>query len=391
MPSSLRNAGASPVSVPLAVLPVGRGVVPSRKVDWARLARRGSTAAVMILTVVTLVRNAAGSTYGFDFHGIWNAGHAVLVGRSPYLAADPRVLLLAGNSFVTPPLLAVLAAPFSLLPFVVAATLWKLVSLGAFVAALRLLGLRDWRLYVLAVGSFPFVSGLAVGQPAGLFALAGAVAWLYRDSWKGAVAVGALIAAKLIAWPLVLWLVITGRIRCSLIAVASAAGLLAASWATVGFKGLLDYPKLLSADAHAFEELSHSTVGWAMRVGASASLVTAIAVIYALAVALAVVTAGRRSDLGWFAGALTLGLLTSPILWSHYLVLLFVPLAISRPRLDWVWMLAATAFWLSPSENVHHQWQIALVIVTASAIAVMSARPPSGLPFAPAVGSAPAT
>ena len=110
----------------------------------------------------------------------------------------------------------------------------------------------------LALCSFPFVSSLALGQPDGLLALLAAVAWRDRDRSRGAVAAGVLIAAKLLAWPLVLWLLVTRRVRSAAVCVASCGGHAGLSWALLGFQGLTAYPRLLAADAHAFEGRAHS-------------------------------------------------------------------------------------------------------------------------------------
>ena len=371
-------------------------VAPDRAgaINWPRFARRALLASLAAVAVTTVVRNALGGGYGVDFHGIWRAGHDLLAGQSPYLAPHWRTLLVASNAFIPPPPLAVLAAPFSVLPFAGAVAVWNLLCVGAFAGALRLVGVRDLRVYVVALCSFPLVASVGLGQPDGLFALGAAVAWRYRDRGRGALAVGALIAAKLLAWPLLLWLVLTRRARCSLIAMASALGLLAASWALIGFQGLLDYPRLLAADAHAFETRSHSVVAMMMRFGASAPVAGLLAIGCAVVVALAVIRLSRRSDLGFFTAALTAGLLLSPVLWSHYLVLLLVPLAIRRPRLDGAWLLTAV-FWLSPVEPARG-WQIVLVLLAAGAIALSPAsrsasrlwrRPVSGVRAARAITS----
>jgi hypothetical protein len=339
------------------------------EVDWRRLATWALITSLVVVAVMTLTRNALGSQYGFDFRGgIWKAGQDLLAGRSPYLAANARQLLLAGNSLITPPLLAVLAIPFSVLPFGLAVGLWNLVCAAAFAGALVLLGVRDRRIVLIALCSFPFVSSLILGQPDGLLALLAAIAWRWRDSWPGPVAVGVLIAAKLLAWPLLLWLLVTRRIRASAIALCTAVALLLLSWAPIGFKGLVDYPQLLAADARAFANRSHSVVAGAMRLGISEQLGTVLAIVVAAAVAIAIVRAARGSDRGYFAAAIAAGLLASPVLWSHYLVLLFVPLAIGRPRIDQLWLFTA-AFWLSPIEPAHG-WQIGLVLLTASTIAI---------------------
>jgi len=178
-----------------------------------------------------------------------------------------------------------------------------------------------------------------------------------------------LVAAKLLAWPLLLWLLATRRIRCSLTAVGSAVALLALSWALIGFKGLLAYPRLLAADSRAFAGGSHSITALLMRLGISQGLSTGLAITIAILIAAGIVYRARGSDLGWFTAAITLGLLSSPILWSHYLPVLFVPLAIARPRVNWVWLLAATVFVFSPIEPVAHGWQVALFLLGTIMIA----------------------
>ena len=351
--------------------PIGRGPLVADVGDSSPYSRWAPLLLVGIAALIIVSRMALGTQFGFDYHGIWRAGQQILAGHSPYPVPDPHRLLVAGNAFIVPPLLGVLSIPFSLLPFSAALPLWNVVSACAFAAGLGIVGVRDGRVYLLAACSFPFMSSQIMGQPDGLFALAAAVAWRYRDSWPGALAVGVLIAAKLLAWPLLLWLLITRRIRLSLIALASAIALLLLSWAPIGFKGMVGYPRLLAADAQAFETRSHSVVALAMRLGIPEGLSTGLAITVAIAVAFAVVRAAHGSDQGWFAAAITRGLLVSPILWSHYLVLLLIPLAISHPRFDWVWLLAGTAFVLSPIEPARG-WQIALVLVIVGTIAVMS-------------------
>jgi alpha-1,2-mannosyltransferase len=355
----------SPALIPspaTASIPAGEAPADSR---W------GPLIVVAIAAVIIVSRMALGSEFGFDYAGLWRGGREILDGHSPYLLHSWRQLLLAGNAFVVPPLLGELSIPFSVLPFHVALPLWNLLSACGLAAALKIVGVRDGRVYLLAACSFPFMSSQIMGQPDGLFALAAAVAWRYRDSWPGAVAVGVVIAAKLLAWPLLLWFLITRRFRSLLVSVSSAAVLLLLSWAPIGFKGLLGYPRLLAEDARGFETRSHSFVALAMRLGVPAGLSTGLAIAVAIAVVAAMVRAARGSDLGWFAAAITFGLLVSPVLWTHYLVLLLVPLAISRPRFDWVWVLTGTAFALSPVEPAHG-WQIAVVLLATITIAVMT-------------------
>jgi alpha-1,2-mannosyltransferase len=343
-------------------------------VDWRRLAERSLLAFVGVFAVVALAKSV-GNHYAADFHGgIWRASQAILGGHSPYASPNADRLFRLLNPYIPPPLLAILAIPLAVLPFWLASLLWSAVCAGAFVAALWLLGLRDRRAYVLALCSFPFVESLEVGGPEPLLALGVAAAWRYRDSWRGAVCVGAVIAAKLLAWPLIIWLLVTRRIRCALIAIGMAVGTLVASWACIGFKGLVAYPRLVAADARAFERISHSVVSAAMRLGASEHVAVAVMLAVAAGIASAIVRVTKGSDRGWFTAAIAFGLFASPLVWMHYLVILFVPLAIARYPSRGAWLLTA-GLWLLPFEPPPTVVEVLLVLVIASSIAFTASRP----------------
>src|SRR5919197_2069141 len=235
-----------------------------------------------LLAAFTMYGNAKSHAYVFDFRGgVWAASRDVLAGRSPYPPPEAEKLLAVGNAYIAPPLLAVLTVPLSLLPFVPALVVWDVVCTAALVLALRILGVRDWRVYGLALTSFPFVAGVVLGQPGGLLALCAAVAWRYRSSWRGAAAVGIVIALKLLAWPLLLWLVVTRRFRQAGTAAAVAIAATAGSWALIGFAGLSQYGRLLAADATAFQARSNSVVAAALRLGTTAPVARFLALLIA--------------------------------------------------------------------------------------------------------------
>jgi alpha-1,2-mannosyltransferase len=263
--------------------------------------------------------------------------------------------------------------PLSLLPFAPAVAVWGLLCTAAFVLALRIAGVRDWRVYGLAVTSFPFVASIGLGQPDGLLALGVVLAWRYRSSWRGAAAVGMLIAIKLLAWPLLIWLVATRRFKQAGVATTAAVIAAGGSWSLIGFKGLPEYARLLAADARAFAVRSHSVQAAALRIGTTSHVARLLAILVALAIAGAVARLATDRDHGLFAAALCFGLFVSPILWTHYLVILFVPLAISRRRTDAAWLLTI-AYWLSPLEPPPHTWQILFVLSLTAALAILSGR-----------------
>ena len=344
-PMALTADGYRPASDPRRF-----GGVRVWDVDWRRLANRVAVLTVPVLALVQLIANVAGrGVYAGDFtEGIRPAGWAVLHGSSPYPAPDPHRLLILLHSFITPPPIAIIAAPFALIPQPVAVGLWNLICVVALFLALRVMGVRDKRIYLLALCSFPLLDSLENGQPDGLFALAAALAWRYRDSWKGGVSAAPLIAAKLLAWPLLIWMLVTRRFRLLKITVVSTVLILLGSWAVIGFKGLAQYPRLVAADARAFETFpfSVSIVHALSPLGLPIGTARALAVVIAVALSGVIVVLARGSDQGWFSGALTLGLLCSPIVWLHYMVVLFVPLAFARRRPVLMWAAIAYSYWL---------------------------------------------
>jgi hypothetical protein len=332
-----------------------------------------------------------GHTYGYDFRGgMWQAGKAILAGKNPYPPPNSTVLLRELYAYIPPPLFALIGAPFAVLPWSVAITAWSVASLFAFLAALHLVGVRDWRVYAVAACSFPFVSTLGFGQTEGLLALGVAAAWRWRDSPGGAVAVGAVVAAKLIVWPLVIWMLLTRRTRAAGIAVVSAVAMLLFSWACIGFKGLSSYPSLLAADGRAFAGRTHSITALVMHMGVSQPPAQLLGL--ALAGILAAVLVRRRGtdDRTFFLVAVGFSLLASPMLEMHYVTVLLIPLAVLRPRLDALWIFAADIFWLSPHEPAA-AWQIALVLFAVTVLLVRARRHEQAEPaMAPARSPAPA-
>ena len=170
-----------------------------------------------------------------------------------------------------------------------------------------------------------------------------AACWRWRDhAGRAGLALGAIIALKLIALPLIVWLVATRRWRAAAVSVGVATALMAAGWALIGFHGLTGYPHLLSLLTDIESTRGYSAVAYANLVGISGHAASAAPYVVGLCLAAAAWTAGRRGREGDEAAFLfgVLGLLAfSPIVWHHYLVLLFVPLAIFCPRLAPVWTL----------------------------------------------------
>jgi hypothetical protein len=306
------------------------------------------------------------------------AARSALHGHSPYPTAS--VAALAHNDrFVYPPVTALLVAPLAVLPDEAGRVLVLLLTLGCVLLALRLLRVSDWRCYGLAVLTAPVVDTVSLGALSSAMLLGVAAAWRYRDRRYVAAPVIALTAvAKLFAWPLFVWLLATRRLRTAATAAAAALILLVGGWAAIGFAGLGGYPHLLRVLSRVEAVQSYSLAGL-LRVDGGAA--TALTGALGLAVVVAVVLAARGpdGDRRAFAVAVAGALLATPVLWLHYLVLLYAPIALARPRLSALWF-APLAFWVTPIAHSNGSvWRTCFVLAVAALIVVRSLAP-SGAP-----------
>jgi hypothetical protein len=285
---------------------------------------------------------------GFDFRGtLWEPARALLDGATIY-PEPTRDAIVLGNPAVYPPVFIVASVPLALLPVGAAAWLWFCVLGACVFAAMWILGVRDWRCQVLALTSPVTIHGLFYGNLTIVMVLLVAVAWRFRDRARYAgLALGAAVAAKLFVWPLIVWLLLTRRFRAAVWAVGAGGALVLGAWALIGFEGFLDYPKLLRAvqDVYAERSISVSTVAGAL--GASVSVAVAIAALVGvICIAVAARLVGRADgDRRAFAVLVAACVLASPIVWPNYAALLFVPIAVTWPRLAPAWFFGY-ATWL---------------------------------------------
>jgi alpha-1,2-mannosyltransferase len=342
--------------------------VVSRRFDGLRraAAQLVPLVAFAILPVVIYAYAFAKAPLFFDFEVFWSAGRDVLAGRSPYPPVDAAVLSTEAN-FVYPAVAAYLMAPLSLLPLAQAGAIFTLLAIGAVPLALWLLGVRDWRCYGAAVVSAPILHGAVVGAISALLALALAVVWRWRDRpLVVAPLVALLVVSKVFLWPLGLWLLVTRRVRSAFAAAGIAVVAAFAGWAALGFAGLADYPQLLALLSDLLAEKGYSPVALGLSLGAPESAAKLLAYVTgAVAVAACVALARRRSqeaDLASLCAALAAALLLSPIVWTHYLTVLFVPIAVVRQRLSGLW-LVPLVLWATPAQSDGLAWRVVVGFV----------------------------
>jgi hypothetical protein len=337
-------------------------------VDVARLWRRGWRVLLVIaviasapLVLVPLLSNGpAGALYDFR-GGLYNAGTAILHGLNPYHAgflAHQAAIMRAGgvaigetasHTFSLPvyPAPANLAVvPLSLLPFWAAGTIYTLLSIAAMVLALWWLEVRDWRCYGLALLSFPFLNGLFFGAVGPFLVLGIAAAWRWRARvWTPAIAIASVVVAKIFPWPLAVWLLVTKRYRAFALTVAIGLAMTLLAWAAIGFAGMLEYPSMLANLTFIQELRATSLVAILIALGISTSAATALALMAGAGLLVAAWRAARRvgGEQTAFGLVIIATLTAAPIVWDHYLVLLFIPIALRSPRLSALWFLPFTA------------------------------------------------
>jgi hypothetical protein len=323
----------------------------------------------------------AGWTMPGDFGVFLRASEDVLHGTNPYPAPSESIEPpLAPYAY--PPFLALAIAPFTLLPVSVAQTSWTLFGIGAIVAALLVLDVRDWRCHAVALLN-PFTrDALEYGALGPVLLLLIAVSWRYRDRvWPPAACLGASIVLKLFLAPFLLWLAMTRRIGAAVLGGVLAVAVLVLSWAAIGLDGLGDYPGLLRRLTDLEAENSYSAFALLQALGLPSAAARAAAVLGGLALLVLAYRAARSSataderDRRSLLLMLAAVLVLTPILWLHYLVLLLVPLALTRPRLSALWLvlLVPTVFlWLGWYEGWAAGSLRALVSVAATAAVVLA-------------------
>jgi hypothetical protein len=309
-----------------------------------------------LLALFTL--GAPAATAAWDFHAFWGAAANVDHGRSPYAGLGANAAGTPYPRYLYPPLLAEALAPLGLLGFATAAALFVAGSALALVAALRLLGVRDWRCYGVAFTWVPVLHGLRLGTLTPLLVL------LVALGWRGRTIATTL---KLFLWPVLALDAARRPVR----VLGAAALVTLASWAAVGFAGLAAYPSLLRQTQAEWERDGYGLPAVALHAGVPPAAATAVLLALGCVALRGLL---RLDDRAAVAGAVVLACLVSPVSWLHYATLLLVPVALYRPRLGWAWALPLL-LWLTPFEEAGGAaWRTALWLAVLVATPLAAAR-----------------
>ena len=354
-----------------------------------RLAGPVGLAAVLLVVAwwwyALAIQGAAGD-WAFDFRQFWQGAHDAANGVSPY--ADPGTLARAGTDanayamqsafrFTYPAAAAVVLEPLTLLGFHAAAAVWSALAIAALLGSLWILGVRDWRVLAVVVTSAPAVSSVRLGTFTPLLVLLVAIAWRWRDRpWVSGGSIALAVSFKIFLWPMVVWFVATRRFAAAGVTAALSVVLTVGAWATIGFRGLAEYPELARRLAETFGRDGLSLVALGLHLGLPRPAAGALSWVVGLVLLACVVGLAHRGadERTTFSVALVASLALTPIVWLHYFAFLFVPLALTRPRLSWAWALL-WVFWLIPASwNEQGVWKILLAIALVSAVLVQATR-----------------
>lgn len=342
----------------------GEAVAASSAVAWTAERRSAIQHALFALLpalvcgfiVYEMVR---GNIVAIDFRDAYRiAGHRLLEGATPYTWTHAQIA--GGEVFVYPSVAAVLMVPFALLPGSASALLFSALCAAAAAATLRVLEVRDWRLYGVTLVWPWVVAGWQTGNLTLLLGLGIALVWRFRD--RPAVTgllVGLLVSLKPFTAPIALWLLASRRYAALAWAVAAAAVLNLVGWGVVGFDQIRRYVQLSASVTSALEHTGYGVISAAEHagLGQSAGLVIELSVSVVLVVLVAI-AGRRRDDQAALTAAIMLMLVAWPLVWSHYFALLLIPMAITHPRLSRVWLLPLLLWGCAVREAA--EWQIVL-------------------------------
>jgi hypothetical protein len=253
------------------------------------------------------------------------------------------------------------------------------LSVAAIPAVLFVMGVRDWRAYGLVFIWSPVIAAWHTANLSVLLVLGIALVWRHRDRSLAAGMLAALvISLKPYVWPIGIWLLATRRYKAAVAAAITGLALNAAAWGIVGFGEIGRWIHLNSVFIDREYREGYGVLAGAAHLGVGRSAAVAAETALAAVLVVACVVLGRhgreQAALTIAVGAMLIG---SPVVWSHYFVLVLVPLSLAHPRLSKAWLLPLL-LWVCPAHGMP-TWQalVAWLVVGGGLIALLR-RPAVG-------------
>ncbi len=319
-----------------------------------------STAFLPVTAVVTFIgglilfmaAGAVAGTWGYDFHAYAQAAERLLAGQPLY---DSTVDLAGGFAiFLYPPPFAIAFIPFALLGTSVGLWAWTALLTACAAGAIALMPVSArirWVLLLMAGISWPTLYAIRLGQVGPILLLIFVLGWRWLDrpiGMGGVIGAGVLI--KIQPGLIAAWAVLTGRWKAAAIGLALVLVAGVVTLPVVGIEAWRDYTAILGRVSQPITTPHNFTPGAVLyQAGLPVEIATLIqwAVV---GVALTAVVVGTRlgrsrTPVHGYMTALVASQLVSPILWDHYAVVLFVPIAWLVSRGHWwtIGLLIATS------------------------------------------------
>ncbi len=315
--------------------------------SWGRSLLMPAAVGVGIVAVLVPLSPA------YDLDVFLRAGQALLSGHSLYPKLGSTGVY-SGSAFVYPYLAAWPFVPLALMPPAAAVAVFFALTFAAVTTSALAVSGRDAVRTALVLSASFGITGLQLGALSPLL-FAGVLAlWRLRERPAAfALLAGPVIAAKLFLAPLLVWPLLARRSRAFAGAASALTGLLAAGF-VLGPLGPAAYARMLSSLGGHEARAGFGVIGALMRAGLSQRA----AELVALALAAALVTAAqhryrRRGDERvLFSAGVLASLALSPVLWSHYLILLAAPLLVLEAGIGWFALFALASWAIAPPHGV---------------------------------------
>jgi hypothetical protein len=304
-------------------------------------------------------------TPAYDIDVFLRAGRDLAHGAPVYPTVGTSAVY-SGFAFVYPYFAALPFALLAPLSFPLASILFFLLSAACVTAASMLHSERGRlnALFVLCMAST--ITGLQLGSLSPLLFAGVALLWHVRGRPALFLLAAPVIAAKLFLAPLLIWLLLAGRVRALAWAAGAIVALLVAGF-LLGPLAPAEYANLLSQLAAKEAGSGFGLIGAMTDAGLRMMAAQAIAATIALGVFGAAFVRYRRTrdERLLFCAGIVGSLLLTPVLWSHYLVLLAACLLVFDARPRWMAALVLASWALSPPHGVPNSGLIQLGALTA--------------------------
>jgi hypothetical protein len=321
-------------------------------------------------------------------HG-WQSIYDLRLQQEALDALNSQIRIAELARYISPPPVAWLAVPLTVLPFQIAYFVWSALLLGAlgWTWYLAAPGTGRKRLVHMAaaVGWLPMIYGLQLGQP-GLFValgVAGCYAFLRRDRpfWAG-VALGALVLKPQLAFLVPVALLVSGRYRAFWGSVVAIGALAVVAALVVGPEGISTYQQRLTFAAGVPVNRELTIAGLVGNVPV-ARAVQALLALWALVLVYRL--RGRAHE--WvFIPALVGGLVASPYLHLDDLVMLGLAgwlFLRTSPRRDWSWV--AVMALVIAAEGIPFWGPLPVLAGEVGVLLLLTVAPGHEAPASPAV------